>query len=132
MPRSPEQALDHGALSHAGRDCHGRYLHWMHGHWTGTREEILQSGVWRAAALMRSTSSGFGSGALPRDVGARSHARQRHADGSASARNATHMRHHAIPAALGMLRFHENKLDDAAELFRRPAPWPGRPAIGSA
>ena len=29
-----------------------------------------------------------------------------------------HLSHHAIPAALGMLRFHENRLDEAAELFK--------------
>jgi len=29
-----------------------------------------------------------------------------------------HMSHHAIPAALGMLRFHENRVDEAAELFK--------------
>ena len=29
-----------------------------------------------------------------------------------------HVSHHAIPAALGMLRFHENKLDEAVELFK--------------
>jgi tetratricopeptide (TPR) repeat protein len=30
-----------------------------------------------------------------------------------------HISHHAIPAALGMLRFHENKLAEATELFKQ-------------
>jgi hypothetical protein len=115
-----EQALDHGALSHARRGYYmASYVRWAHGNWTGAREEILQSERVARGGCDEEHIIGMAEAArclamLERDLA--------HADAmlmevqALSARK--HVRHHAIAAALGMLRFHENKLDEAEELFR--------------
>jgi DNA-binding SARP family transcriptional activator len=115
-----EQALDHGALSHARRGYYmASYLHWMHGHWTGAREEILQSERVARGGTDEEQIAGVAEAArclamLERDLP--------HADAMLMEAQALaarkHVSHQAIPAALGMLRFHENKLDEAAELFK--------------
>jgi DNA-binding SARP family transcriptional activator len=115
-----EQALDHGALAHARRGYFmASYVHWMHGQWTGAREEILQSERIARAGSDEEHIVGMAEAArclamIERDL--------THADAmlmeaqSLAARKG--MSHHAIPAALGMLRFHENKLDEAVDHFK--------------
>ncbi|MFC4314113.1 ATP-binding protein [Steroidobacter flavus] len=114
-----EQALDQGAVSHARRGYYmASYMHWLHGQWDGARTEILQServarggddeehiiGMAEAARCL---------GMLERDLP--------HADAmlmevqALAARK--RLRHCVITAALGMLRFHENRLDEAVEHF---------------
>ena len=115
-----EQALDHGALAHARRGYYmASYVHWMHGQWRGAREEILQSERVTRGAGEEEHIVGMAEAArclamLERDLP--------HADAMLMEAQALalrrHQSHHAIPAALGMLRFHENRLDEAAELFK--------------
>ena len=115
-----EQALDHGALSHARRGYYmASYLHWMHGHWTGARDVVLQSERVARGGSDEEHVVGMAEAArclamLERDLP--------HADAmlleaqSIAARKK--LSHHAIAAAQGMLRFHENKLGEAVERFR--------------
>ncbi|HEY0940268.1 MAG TPA: AAA family ATPase [Steroidobacter sp.] len=115
-----EQALDQGALTHARRAYYmASYVNWMHGHWDGAREEILQAERAARGGDDQEHIIGMAEAArclvmLERDLP--------HADAmlmevqALAARK--HLRHPAIPAALGMLRFHENRLDEAAEQFK--------------
>jgi len=115
-----EQALDHGALAHARRGYYmASYVHWMHGQFGGAREEILQSERVTRGAGDEEHIVGMAEAArclamLERDL-AHADAMLMEAQALASRR---HLSHHAIPAALGMLRLHENRLDEAAELFK--------------
>ena len=115
-----EQALDLGALSHARRGYFmSSYLHWMHGHFTGAREEILQSERVARSGNDEEHIVGISEAArclamLERDL---AHADAMLMEAQALARRKG-VAHDAIPAALGMLRFHENRLDEAAELFK--------------
>jgi len=115
-----DQALDLGALSHARRGYYmASYVHWQHGQWSGARDEILQSERVARGGGDEDHIVGMAEAArclamIERDL--------THADAmlmevqSLAAR--TGVSHQAIPAALGMLRFHENKLDEAVELFK--------------
>jgi DNA-binding SARP family transcriptional activator len=115
-----EQALDHGALAHARRGYYmASYVHWMHGQFGGAREEILQSERVTRGAAEEEHIVGMAEAArclamLERDL---PHADAMLMEAQALA-SRKHLSHHAIPAALGMLRFHENRLDEAAELFK--------------
>jgi DNA-binding SARP family transcriptional activator/tetratricopeptide (TPR) repeat protein len=115
-----EQALDHGALAHARRGYYmASYVHWMHGQVSGAREEILQSERVTRGAGDEEHIVGMAEAArclamLERDL-THADAMLMEAQALASRR---HMSHYAIPAALGMLRFHENRLDEATELFK--------------
>ena len=115
-----EQALDHGALAHARRGYYmASYVHWMHGQTRGAREEILQSERVTRGAGDEEHIVGMAEAArclamLERDL---THADAMLMEAQALA-SRKHLSHHAIPAALGMLRFHENRLDEAAELFK--------------
>ncbi|HEU4620302.1 MAG TPA: AAA family ATPase [Gammaproteobacteria bacterium] len=115
-----EQALDLGALSHARRGYFmASYVHWMHGHFTGAREEILQSERVARSGNDEEHIVGISEAArclamLERDL-AHADAMLMEAQALAQRKGVTH---DAIPAALGMLRFQENKLDEAAELFK--------------
>jgi DNA-binding SARP family transcriptional activator/tetratricopeptide (TPR) repeat protein len=115
-----EQALDHGARAHATLGYHmAAYVRWTHDHWTGAREQILQSE--RAARGGREEDHLIGMAQtakclamLERDLS--------HADAmlmeaqSVAARK--RLRHPAIPGGFGILRFHENRLDEAEELLK--------------
>lgn len=115
-----EQALDLGALSHARRGYFmASYVRWMHGHFTGAREEILQSERVARSGNDEEHVVGISEAArclamLERDL---AHADAMLMEAQALARRKG-VTHEAIPAALGMLRFHENRLDEAAELFK--------------
>jgi predicted ATPase len=115
-----EAALDHGALSHARRGYYmASYVHWMHGQFAGAREEILQAERIARSGNDEEHVAGMAEAArclamLERDL---THADAMLMEAKALATRKG-MTHNAIPAALGMLRFHENKLDESIELFK--------------
>ncbi|UEX79288.1 ATP-binding protein [Spiribacter halobius] len=112
-----ERALDHGAAAHARLGYHmASYLRWAHGQWSGAREESLQAervtrGAGEAEQIAGMAEAARCLAMLERDLG-RAEALALEAQALASRRG---IPHHAIPAALGMLRFHENRLDEAEE-----------------
>ncbi|HXS78904.1 MAG TPA: AAA family ATPase [Gammaproteobacteria bacterium] len=116
-----EQALDHGALSHARRGYFmASYMHWAHGRFASAREEILQSERVARSGDDEEHIVGMAEAArclamLERDL---THADAMLMEAQALAARKG-MTHNAIPAALGMLRFHENKLDESVELFKQ-------------
>jgi len=115
-----EQALDHGALSHARLGYQmASYVRWVHGKWSGAREETLQAERVTRGGSDEDHIVGMAETAkclamLERDL--------TQADAMLMEAQALAVRqrfsHHSIPAALGMLRYHENKLDEAEELFK--------------
>jgi hypothetical protein len=115
-----EQALDHGALAHARLGYHmSAYLSWEHGQWADAREESLQSE--RAVRSGREEDQIVGMAEtakclvmIERDL-SKAAAMLMEAQ-ALSVRKG--LNHFAIPAGLGMLRYHENKMDEAAELFK--------------
>lgn len=114
-----EQALDHGDLAHARLGYYmSSFVRWMHGQWSGAREEVLQAARVSRAGSAEEHVIGMAEAAkclamLERDL--------THADAmlmeAQSLANRNRISHHSIPAALGMLRYHENRLDEAKELF---------------
>jgi hypothetical protein len=115
-----EQALDHGALAHARLGYHmASYVRWMHGHWADAREGILQSERVSRGGSEEEHIIGMAEAAkclamLERDL-TQADAMLMEAQSLATR---SRIQHYAIPAALGMLRFHENALDQAEELFK--------------
>jgi DNA-binding SARP family transcriptional activator len=115
-----EQALDHGELAHARLGYHlAAAVRWAHGQWASAREESLQSE--RAVRGGRDEDHIIGMAEtakclvmIERDL-SRADAMLMEAQ-ARSARMG--FRHFAIPAALGMLRFHENKMEEAAEFLK--------------
>jgi hypothetical protein len=115
-----EQALDHGELAHARLGYHmAAHLRWMHGQWSDAREESLQSE--RAVRGGKDEDHIVGMAETARCLAMIERDLSK-ADAmlmEAQARSARKgFRHHAIPAGLGILRFHENKMDEAAELLK--------------
>jgi len=116
-----ERALDHGALSHARLGYHmAAYVRWAHGQWAHAREQSLQSErVVRGAddddhiVAMAETARCLVM--LERDL-SQADAMLMEANSLAERRGMTHR---AIAAGLGMLRLHENRLDEAEELFQQ-------------
>jgi hypothetical protein len=115
-----EQALDHGALPHARLGYQmASYVRWIRGQWTDARKETLQ-----AERVVRGGSEedhivGMAETAkclamLERDL-SQADAMLMEVQALAARKR---MNHHAIPAALGMLRFHRNELSEAEELFQ--------------
>lgn len=115
-----EEALDLGELGHARLGYYmASYVRWAHGQWAYAREESLQ-----AERAVRSGSEedqivGMAETAkclvmIERDL-SKADAMLMEAQGLASRKGLSHF---AIPAGLGMLRFHENRLDDAVELLK--------------
>ncbi|HZW59397.1 MAG TPA: AAA family ATPase, partial [Woeseiaceae bacterium] len=116
-----EKALDHGALAHARLGYHlASYVRWAQGRWSAAREQTLQ-----AERVMRGTDSeanivGMAETAkclimLESDL-TQADALLMEADALARRRQFVH---HAIAAGLGMLRYHENRLDEAQELLQQ-------------
>jgi DNA-binding SARP family transcriptional activator len=114
-----ERALDHGALAHARLGYHmTAYVRWTQGQWTAAREQSLQSvravrGGQDEAQIVGMAESAKCLVMIERDV-SRADAMLMEASALAG-RNG--FSHHAIAAGLGMLRFHENRLEEAEELF---------------
>jgi tetratricopeptide (TPR) repeat protein len=115
-----EQALDHGALAHARRAYDmAAYVRWEHGQWDGAREQSLQSERVARGGSDKDQIVGMAITAkclamLERDL-PHADAMLMEAQGLAARKR---IRHHAIPAGLGMLRFYENRLDEAEELLK--------------
>lgn len=115
-----ERALDHGELAHARLGYHmAATVRWQHGHWTAAREQSLQAlrvvrGGQDEAHIVGVAETGKCLALLERDLS--------QADAMLMEASALALRrgfnHHAIAAGLGMLRFHENRLEEAEELFR--------------
>ncbi len=115
-----EKALDHGALAHARLGYHmAATVRWAMGHWSEAREQTLQA--MRAVRGGRDEAQIIGMAEtakclvmIERDI---PQADAMLAEASKLAgRNG--FSHHAIAAGLGMLRFHADRLDEAADLFR--------------
>jgi tetratricopeptide (TPR) repeat protein len=119
--RLAERALDHGAPAHA-RQAYtmAAYVRWQHGQWAGAREQSLQSERVARSGGSREQILGLAETAkclvlLERDL---SQADAMVMEAQARAQRGE-FAHQAIPAALGMLRFDENRLDEAEELLKR-------------
>jgi DNA-binding SARP family transcriptional activator len=114
-----EQALDHGELAHARLGYQmASYVRWAHGQWAGARAEALQAervtrGASDDAHIVGLAETAKCLAMLERDL-AQADALLMEAQALATR---ARMRHYALPAALGMLRFHENRFDEAEELF---------------
>ncbi len=114
-----EQALDHGAPAHARQAYQmASWLRWAHGHWAGAREQSLQSeravrGGSDLDQIVGMAETAKCLAMLERDL-AQADAMLMEAQSLASRRR---FAHRAIPAGLGMLRFYENRLEEAEELF---------------
>lgn len=115
-----DRALDFGAFAHARLGYHmASYLRWMHGNWVGAREQTLQAERATRSGSDEEHIVGMAETAkclamIERDL-AQADAMLMEAQALATRKR---LSHHAIPAALGMLRYHENCLDEAEELFR--------------
>jgi len=115
-----ERALDHGELAYARLGYHmASTVRWEHGHWNAAREQSLQAvrvvrGGDEQARIIGAAETAKCLVMIERDLP--------EADAMLMEVSALAERkgfaHHAIAAGLGMLRFHENRLDEAAELFR--------------
>jgi hypothetical protein len=115
-----EQALDHGALAHARLGYHmASYLRWAHGHWAGAREQSLQAeratrGGSEEEHILGMAETAKCLAMLERDL-TQADAMLMEAQALARRRRLTPS---AIPAGLGMLRYQENHLGEAEELFK--------------
>jgi tetratricopeptide (TPR) repeat protein len=96
------------------------YVRWQHGQWAGAREESLQSERAARGASDREQIIGMADTAkcllmLERDL-SQADAMLMEAEALAARQR---IRHQAIPAGRAMLRFYENRLDEAEELFKQ-------------
>jgi tetratricopeptide (TPR) repeat protein len=116
-----EEALDHGKLAHARLGYHmASYVRWQHGHWAGAREQSLQSERAARGGSEKERITGMADTAkcllmLERDL-SQADALLLEAEALAARKQ---LRHHAISAGRAMLRFYENRLDEAEELFKQ-------------
>jgi hypothetical protein len=116
-----EQALEHRALSHARLGYYmASYVRWLHGQWGGAREETLQAervtrGGSAEEQVIGMTEAAKCLAMLERDL-PRAEAMLMQAQALAR-HHQLNLRHPALPTALGMLRYHENCLDEAEEYF---------------
>lgn len=115
-----EQAVDHGELSHARLGYHmAATVRWVHGQWSDAREQSLESERVARSGDIEDQVIGLADTArclamLERDL---PQADAMLMEASALAER-NQVSHHAIPAGQGLLRFHENKLDEAEELLK--------------
>ena len=118
--RLAESALDYGASAHARRAYYmAAYVRWQHGQWAEAREQSLQSERVARSSGDHEHIIGLAETArclvlLERDL---SQADAMLMEAQARAQRGQ-FAHHAIPAGLGMLRFYENRMDEAEELFK--------------
>ena len=114
------QALDHGEIAHARLGYHlAATVRWAHGQWSHAREQSLQSE--RVIRMGRDEDQVVGIAEtakclamIERDL-SRADALLMEADALSSRMGFSH---YAIPAAQGMLRFHEGRMEEATELFK--------------
>jgi tetratricopeptide (TPR) repeat protein len=115
-----ERALDLGDLPHARLGYHmAAYVRWSQGEWEGAREQSLQSSRVMRGDDSKANIVGMAETAkclvmLERDL-SQADAMLMEADSLAQRR---HFAHPAIAAGNGMLRLHENRLDEAEEFFQ--------------
>lgn len=115
-----ERALDHGALAHARLGYHmASYVRWTQGQWAQAREQTLQAlrvvrGGQDEAHIVGMAETAKCLVLIERDL---SKADAMLMEASALAER-ERVNHHAIAAGLGMLRFHEGRLDEAEELLQ--------------
>ena len=115
-----ECALEHGELAHARLGYHlAATVRWQHGHWAAAREQTLQAvrvvrGGQDEAQVVGMAETARCLALLERDL-PQAHAMLLEASALAGQWG---LKHYAIAAGLGMLRFHENRLDEAEELFQ--------------
>jgi DNA-binding SARP family transcriptional activator len=115
-----ERALDHGALAHARLGYHmASWVRWTQGQWAAAREQSLQAaravrGGQDEAHIVGMAETAKCLAMLERDL-PQADAMLMEASSLAARKGISH---HSIPAGLGMLRFHENHLDEAEEYFR--------------
>jgi DNA-binding SARP family transcriptional activator len=114
-----EQALDLGDLEHARLGYQmASVLRWEHGHWSGAQEVSLQAARIARGGGAEQNIIGLAETAkclamLERDL-PQADAMLMEAQALAERRP---FRHHSIPMGRGLLRLHEDRLDEAAELF---------------
>lgn len=119
--RLAESALDHGASAHARRAYYmAASVRWQHGQWAEAREQSLQSERVARSGGDHEHIIGLAETAkclvlLERDL---SQADAMLMEAQARARRGQ-FAHHAIPAGIGMLRFYENRMDEAEELLKQ-------------
>lgn len=115
-----EQALDHGKLAHARLGYHmAAHVRWLHGQWGSAREESLQSELAVRGGSEEDQIVGMAETAkclvmIERDL-QKADAMLMEAQALSSRKG---LSHHAIPAGLGILRYHENRLDEATDLLK--------------
>jgi tetratricopeptide (TPR) repeat protein len=115
-----ERALDHGALAHARLGYHmAATVRWQQGHWNAAREQTLQAvrvvrGGQDEAHIVGVAETAKCLVMIERDL-AQADAMLMEAGALAQRKG---FNHHAIAAGRGLLRFRENRLDEAEELFR--------------
>ncbi|WP_290649908.1 AAA family ATPase, partial [Aquisalimonas sp.] len=115
-----EQALEHGALAHARLGYQmASTVRWAHGQWADAQEEALQAERVTRNASARDHIIAMAETAkclamLERDL---DQAKAMLSEAQALAAR-DRVSHHAIPLALGLLRFHDNRLDDAESHFK--------------
>jgi DNA-binding SARP family transcriptional activator len=115
-----EEALDHGELAHARLGYQmAAYVRWAHGQWAYAREQSLQSERAVRSGKDEDHIVGMAETAkclimIERDL-SKADAMLMEAKSLSSRKGFNHF---AIPAGLGMLRFHEDKLDEAEELLK--------------
>lgn len=118
--RLAERALDHGAQAHARLAYHmASWLRWTHGQWAAAREQTLQAaravrGGDDEVQIVGMAETAKCLALLEHDM-SRADAMLMEASALAKRKGFTH---HAIAAGLGMLRLHQNRLDEAQELLR--------------
>lgn len=118
--RLAELALDHGALAHARLGYHmASSVRWAQGRWGDAREQTLQAarvvrGGDDEAHIVGTAETAKCLAMIERDL-SKADAMLMEAAARAGRRGFSH---HSICAGQGMLRFHENRLDEAEELFR--------------
>ncbi|MGE0621603.1 MAG: AAA family ATPase [Pseudomonadales bacterium] len=116
-----EQALDHGELAHARLGYHmASTVRWAHGHWAGAREESLQAELITRGAGEEEHVLGLAETAkclamLERDL---NRADAMVMEARALAERSRIGYSSALPAAEGILRYHENEMDAAEALLK--------------
>jgi len=115
-----EQAVDHGELAHARLGYHlAASIRWQKGQWSDAREQTLQSERVTRSSRVEDQIAGLADTAkclllLERDL-PQADAMLMEAQALASRKR---YQHQSLPAGIGILRFHQNKLDEAEESLK--------------